>query len=466
MIFQESVGIDIRSGTLCLTFLKGSLKGIEVAGHGTFTIDAAQINTDTIKEIAGIYDQFRAEHGIGDPDIYVGLPRELFFIRSLTFPPAVKENIASTLRYEMEKFVPIPVDDIYFDFLVHGESGSSNGIQVLLVVVKKSDMAPFLDLCHFIKPGITAFEPGAIATVNGLSHLSSTSDPINGILARVDHDRIETDLVKNGIICGWRINEFQEGDVTESAAAIKAELGAWAEGAESEANASSLQASLWGAGVSDELIRQLSDAPGFGVARLEYDPSKLSELSLSTAYGLAVKGHKKVPMQVNLLPETLRRRKSRMGLYTMFVLVALVLISLGAWGLSRALHQRMVLDRMGTEVAHLKTEVKHVRKIEAELIETEQQIQYLNSLTAGYMPVSELLRELTASVPASDWITVLTLAGRNLKIKGVSRSASDLLTRLEDSPIFEDVKFLSAIVKKKDGLESFHIGLRLDEKKR
>lgn len=466
MIFQESVGMDIRSDSMGLTFLKGSLKGIEIAGHGTFKIDAAQVNTEKIKQIGAIYDQFHADHGIGDPDIFVGLPRELFFIRSLTFPQAVKENIASTLRYEMEKFVPIPVDDIYFDFLVHGESKSSNTIQVLLVVVKKSDLAPYIDLCHFIKPGITAFEPRAVAMINALSHVSSTSAPFDGTLVRVDHDKIEVDLVKNGIICGGRVNESSMADITKTVSTIKQELRALKDGTETEINGRPGQVSLWGTGMNEDLVRQLRDETDFEISLIEHDPSKLPEPSLSATYGLAVQGHKKVPMTINLLPETLRRRKSRVGLYTMFVLFALLLVSIGAWGVSRALHQRMVLDRMGAEVAHLKQEVKQVRKIEAELDDIERQIHYLNSLTAGYTPVSDLLMELTASVPASDWISALTLSSRNLKIRGVSRSASDLLTRLEDAPLFEDTKFLSAIVKKKDGQESFHIGLHVKKKKR
>ncbi len=152
-----------------------------------------------------------------------------------------------------------------------------------------------------------------------------------------------------------------------------------------------------------------------------------------------------------------------MGLYTMFALVALLLVSLGAWGFSRTLHQRMVLDRMGAEIEHLKADVKHVQKIEADIIEIEQQILYLNTLTAGYTPVSELMKALTDSIPTSDWINNLTIKGGDVKIKGVSRSASDLLTRLENAPLFKDVKFLSAIVKQKDGSESFHIGLRVNK---
>ena len=137
------------------------------------------------------------------PDIYVGLARDFFFIRTLKFPLSVKENISQTLRYEMEKYVPIPLDAMYFDFIRYGESKNDNTLKVLLVVAKKENLDPFLELSRFIIPGIAGIEPIPIARMNGVNHLLGSNDVDGRALIHVGKNHLEIDYAQKGIIQIW-----------------------------------------------------------------------------------------------------------------------------------------------------------------------------------------------------------------------------------------------------------------------
>ena len=68
---------------------------------------------------------------------------------------AVKENLRGTLLYEMEKYVPLPVDDIYFDCQIIAEDKETNKLRVLLVAVKKELIDPYVDLENPLGSGIS-----------------------------------------------------------------------------------------------------------------------------------------------------------------------------------------------------------------------------------------------------------------------------------------------------------------------
>src|SRR3990172_6298971 len=116
MLFQESIGIDIQSDRISLVYLKGSVKGIKMVGHAVVHLDPTMTDSQRSLRIEEIYEEFRAANLVGSPKIYICLPREIFLFREIEFPVAVRENIESTLGYEMEKYIPLPLDDIFFDF--------------------------------------------------------------------------------------------------------------------------------------------------------------------------------------------------------------------------------------------------------------------------------------------------------------------------------------------------------------
>jgi len=92
----------------------------------------------------------------------------------------------------------------------------------------------------------------------------------------------------------------------------------------------------------------------------------------------------------------------------------------------------------------------------------EERIDYLNTHRQGGLPVLDIIKELSERIPKSAWVNRFKFSEKGIEISGEAASASQLIQLLEDSPMFGDVAFLSAISKgARSGLEQFRIGLSL-----
>jgi general secretion pathway protein L len=168
-------------------------------------------------------------------------------------------------------------------------------------------------------------------------------------------------------------------------------------------------------------------------------------------------------MDINLLPVNLRKKAGRIGYYTMFVLAGLLILSVLAWGGGSILHQKLVLNRLDSEIKRLGSEVATVDRLQAVLKELEDRIDYVNALRQSHVPVLNILRDLSKEIPESAWIRRIAFSDKGVEIEGYANSASELISLLEAAPLFKDVAFLSPITKGKDGKEKFRIGFKVNK---
>ncbi len=397
MIFQESVGISIGDQQVSLVYLKNALRGIRCVASSMLRLET-DVSIDRKLRAAGLaVSEFMQENRIGSPSIYIGLPPSAAMFREIEFPAAVRQSLGTTLTYELEKYIPIPIDEIFFDYQVTGAAGD-NRICVLLMVVKRSDFGHYLEFCREIAGGVNGIEVASTAVANSLLQASG--------------GRSATDLGDDFL------------PLLKGAAPSETDLAAHA----------------------DDLMNT------FG----------LDSEALIPAFGLALKGIRNVPIDINLMPKEYRRRPNRTGYYTMIALSVLVLLSFSAWVGSFWMQQSMAARALNTELRRLTAEMEGIRRTESRINTIEGQLTELNALNARYTPVSDILRELTQLLPESAWIREFQLDDNKIRLQGSADSASELISALEISPLFRNVYFTSAIVKEKDGKERFQISLEME----
>ena len=397
MIFQESLGISIGDHQVSLVYLKGTLRGIKCAASSIFNLEK-DVPLDQKLHAAGLaVTEFMQENTIGNASIYVGLPPGSSMFREIEFPAAVRQNLGTTLTYELDKYIPISIDEIYFDYQITGAEGNSR-ITVLLMVVKRNELQQYLDFCQRIPGGVNGIEIASTAISNGLIHF------LKGKSAQ----DLGEDFQK--LLKGAEPSETSQAE-----------------------NVSALMASF-----------------------------NLPTEALVDAFGLALKGMRKVPVEINLMPAEYRRRPNRTGYYAMIFLAGLVVLSALGWAGSWWMHQKMVSGSLNAELKRLTTEMADIKKTQDRIDVIEGQLSELNALNEKYVPLSDILRELTQILPDGAWIQEFNLDKNKIRIQGYADSASDLISSLETSPFFRDVYFTSAIVKEKDGRERFNISLELE----
>jgi hypothetical protein len=89
-------------------------------------------------------------------------------------------------------------------------------------------------------------------------------------------------------------------------------------------------------------------------------------------------------------------------------------------------------------------------------------------IASHHQPAAVLtpLQELTRVVPDTARLTELQVTGSSMEIAGLAADASSLITTLEKSPRFKDVKFRSPVMRRPESnKERFEISLTLEDPK-
>ena len=453
LLFQTSLGIQIEEGFLSMVCLKTSFKGVRLAARSIHSLEKDCPVRERLEIVRERVQGFMSENRISSADIFLGIPRNLAIMRYVELPLAVKENLRETLGYEMEKYTPFSANEIYYDYQVIEEDRGTNRLRALLTVVKKDAAEPYYDLGTHLAAGLSGVEICSTAISNYFSLRENAPDTdAFGILFAGDGD-LEVDLVEKGRLTYSKyLGTVEKGEdfhglVLRELRLVKASWGR---------RQGNLEVVVWGPGADRDLVDRLGNEADIG-ARMA-DGTLSRSFALIPAWGLALKGLRKVPMDINLLPAVVRKKASRAGYYAVFVLSFLLLLSLCAWGGGGMLRQRLDLSRLNSEIKRLGADIAHVERVQTECRLLEDRVDYLNELRKDRFFFLDVLRGLTESLPETAWVHRLTFSRQKVQIEGNAASASELISLLDAVPLFKNVGFLSSITKSKDGKEKFRIG--------
>lgn len=396
MIFQVGIGVDIRQDEVVLAYLKQSFRGVVLAAHTVHAMAPDKSQKERLADVNSFITEFISENRISARDLVIGIPSDQVIFRELEYPLAVKENLRTTIEYDIDKYIPLSADDIYFDYQVVKEDREKNQLKILLAFIKKTDCKPYLSLCKQWPGGVYGLGISTAAEANCSIFLS-------GNKSRPLDRQIEELLIKDG--------------------------------------KSSNQVA----------VPQSADLGRVGI------PSQ----DLVAAFGLALEILWDVPIRINLLPPEIRKKPSRVGFYTLTSLAVIVILLGIAWGGGHLFRQQIRLRSVEKEIKQLSSEVASLGQMRQRISDLEKKAAVLKDIR-GRSSVLDVLKELTQVIPETAWVTAFSFTEKGMNLNGFAQSASELISCLESSPLFEEVVFLSAIVKDpKQNMERFYIGLKL-----
>lgn len=130
----------------------------------------------------GISAQLRAifkEEGLEPRGVRTALKISGIVIRILGFPQMKKRELASMLQYEVEKYIPFRMNEVYFDFDVLRENiaaRDSKKMEILLVAVKQGEIDEPVEIFRKAGVEIQTIDVPAFAFANLLEFLSTESE--------------------------------------------------------------------------------------------------------------------------------------------------------------------------------------------------------------------------------------------------------------------------------------------------
>lgn len=155
-------GLDIGFSSLKVMQVEWHNKRQRVTGYGVSPFDADAIkdgvivNPEAIAKVA--YDLF-TKHLVGDITtrrVAIAVPAARTFTRTVTLPALANKDLLDAIRLETEQYVPVPIEELYFDYTIIGRSDKA--LELITVAVPKKNVDSYMLLANLLGLEVVAID--------------------------------------------------------------------------------------------------------------------------------------------------------------------------------------------------------------------------------------------------------------------------------------------------------------------
>lgn len=188
------------------------------------------------------------------------------------------------------------------------------------------------------------------------------------------------------------------------------------------------------------------DAELIAVPRVALDPQleALGPVAPLLA-GIDVAGPDGLPLQINLLPPSQRRRtRDPWRAWNLaFAATAVVAIGLTLWQVLE--NRRAAADRFDARIAREATPARRAAMQQQELLNLIDGHAFLQRTRAAYPTAVEVMEELSRRLPDGTYLEKLAIEDNRLTLIGLSNEAPALIGRLQDSSLWRSPALAGAL---------------------
>lgn len=127
-------------------------------------------------------------------------------------------------------------------------------------------------------------------------------------------------------------------------------------------------------------------------------------------------------------------------------------------GLTPIMMNYIQINKLSSELKSMEGTVKKVKQLQSEYQTMQEQVGYLVSIKDRNPSIIEMLNLLTKVIPDHTYVQRLSLESGQLSMQGVSASASELIGIIDQTGLFDDIRFAAPVTQSGgDGLERYSI---------
>lgn len=145
---KELFGLDIGSNSIKLVELKKSRNAYKLKGFAIKELPRETIVDGEVMDSVALADTLRgllAEYKPSSKYVALSVPGHGVTVRTINVPLVTEEELAKSIQWETEQYLPFNIKDVYVDFKILGESPDTPGqMNVLLVAAKKNAIDEYL----------------------------------------------------------------------------------------------------------------------------------------------------------------------------------------------------------------------------------------------------------------------------------------------------------------------------------
>ncbi len=153
MFFKKKnpIGLDIGSNYIKAFQLSTTKTGHELAFAAMLPLPPETIVegaiTDKDKLVASLKELMK-KSGVKSGDVVAGVSgHSSVIIKKITIPVMSESELATSIRYEAEQYIPFDISDVNLDFQILGNKAGEEGqMDVVLVAVKKNVISDYIEV--------------------------------------------------------------------------------------------------------------------------------------------------------------------------------------------------------------------------------------------------------------------------------------------------------------------------------
>lgn len=190
----EFFALDIGTTAVRVIELRGAPGAWSLARYGTAPVDMRVATSDSSedrKRLGEVITNLITQTGIITKNVVVGIPSNKTFVTIVDLPDLPPAELNSTIKYQAEQYIPMPIEEVKLDWASLGKSlRDENKIEVLLASVANKFSEDRLDLIEGLGLNVVAIEPDPLALVRALTPVGNK----DGMLL-IDLGDFSTDIV-------------------------------------------------------------------------------------------------------------------------------------------------------------------------------------------------------------------------------------------------------------------------------
>lgn len=432
---------------LTLVRIQRILTSLEVThvSHFTLAQEGLEALVPEIKELMLIWSLQTAPIGLA-------VSPHMGFMRQVTLPRAARENVARVLSYELDRFLPLSAEQVSFDFQIVKQTETD--LTITLMAYPNHLRESWLKLCADtgLKPVSIELAPTSVA--NAFALLKGLK-PDYWVLVQTGERDFDVISIENNTVSRWHSERVPAGK--KFLPFLRNEL---KQVFQSGVNPSAFfvygpRASEIKIGLMEYLSFHVERDSEVAIKGLELESEPAPRIL--PAIGAALRGVGKVPIAINLLPESERTVVTLTGLFLNRVLLLLFFSLSLIWAGSALVYPKISLMKVESRLAQLRPGVQQVEKKLTDAQALAKQMEDIRNKAEQYPSTLVILRELTRIIPQHTYLYSLRARKGQIEIGGHSSSAADLIPILEKSGYFTKTGFVSPIVTESTGGEMFKI---------
>ena len=200
---KRSIGLDIGSAYIKVIQINDTKAGYELAFFDMLPLQQGVISDGIILDkdkLVGFIKELLKKAGIKSGDTVIGVSgHSSVIVKRIAIPLMIEDELALSIKYEAEQYIPFDINDVNIDFEILGPSIEAEGqMDVVLVAAKKNVINDYQEVVELagLKPVIV--DVGSFALSNMFEINYDAADKSNTALINIGASTSNTNILHNG----------------------------------------------------------------------------------------------------------------------------------------------------------------------------------------------------------------------------------------------------------------------------